>query len=135
MFPSAQAKTPTWTSPLGRPNPASTVETVVEPPNLSKSPSPPEGERPGPNSESHPGGALFDVNFENLLVDLEEVTRSNSHIRATDLLSVLDPQITEQYDPDGGLPHGAVTPQVHLLGVRRRMTDGGERQPEIFHGR
>jgi hypothetical protein len=51
------------------------------------------------------------VNFENLLVDLEEVTRSNSHIRATDLLSVLDPQNTEQYDPDGGLPHARNLPR------------------------
>ncbi|KAI9372482.1 hypothetical protein BJX61DRAFT_507031 [Aspergillus egyptiacus] len=108
VFPSTQAKnhsnhdtngpassTTSWSSPLGRSNTTPTVETVLEPPNLSKPPSPQNGERPlqdqGRNLESQ-GGTLFDMNFENLLVDIEEITRSNSQIRTADLLSAMDPQ-------------------------------------------
>lgn len=50
------------------------------------------------------GGALFDMNFDNemshLLVDIEQITRSNPQIRATDLVSAMNPRTSESFNPD-----------------------------------
>jgi hypothetical protein len=55
----------------------------------------------------------FDNEMSHLLLDIEELSRTNPQLKATDLVSALNPRNNDSYNPDD-LQYGAVSTPVEL---------------------